>query len=81
MIKINGIVEEVYIPTDENIDVMTSTKIGFKIRTEDELVTIEEEQDGYNCNILKGDNVTIIKQVISNKEFIDIERQEDEEYE
>jgi hypothetical protein len=81
MNKINGIVEEVYIPFDKNQDIMFSHKIGFKVRVNNEIIIIEEEQNESNAFILKGDKVTIIKQFVNDKLFIDIEKLGDEEYE
>lgn len=78
MEKIKGIVEEVYIPVLENQDVMLSNKIGFKVRTETGIITVEEEQNEINAEILKNDSVIIVKQIISNKEFIDIKKSEGE---
>ena len=40
---------------------------------DDDVIEIIEEQNESNINILKDDLVMITKQVISNKEFIDIE--------
>lgn len=81
MEEIKGIIEEVYIPVEDNQDVMFSKKIGFIVKCEDEVINLIEEQDIYNANILKGDKVIIKKQVISEKLFIDIEKIEGEENE
>ena len=81
MKKIKGIIEEVYIPTEQNQDIIYSNKIGFKIKTSSGILNIEEEQDENNEKILKGDQVAITKQFISNREFIDIKKLEDDDYE
>jgi hypothetical protein len=81
MKKIKGIVEEVYIPTGDNQDIMFSNKIGFNVKTENGKITIEDEQNKLNAEILKGDKVIITKQIISNNEFIDIEKIKGDEYE
>lgn len=49
---------EVFIP--ETNDVMHSRKIGFKIKIENEIIEVIEEQNKDNCNIYKDDLVTII---------------------
>lgn len=81
MEKIKGIVEEIYIPIKENEDVMNSNKIGFKIKTDKEIITIEEEQNEENTKIFREDEVIIIKQIISGIEFVDIKKLEGEDYE
>lgn len=77
MERIVGKIIEVYIPKQYKngnlLDVMDRTNIGFKVKVGDEILAIEEEQDDINCKLLKGDTVLITKQVISGKEFIDIE--------
>ena len=65
-----GRVIEVFIPEEDNLDDMN---IGFKVLVDDDVIEIIEEQNEFNINILKNDLVMITKQVISNKEFIDIE--------
>lgn len=65
-----GRVIEVFIPEEDNLDDMN---IGFKVLVDDDVIEIIEEQNEFNINILKDDLVLITKQVISNKEFIDIE--------
>ena len=65
-----GRVVEVFIPEEDNLNDMD---IGFKVLVDDNVIEIIEEQNEFNINILKDDLVLITKQVISNKEFIDIE--------
>ena len=65
-----GRVIEVFIPEEDNLDDMN---IGFKVLVDDDVIEIIEEQNEFNISILKDDLVMITKQVISNKEFIDIE--------
>ena len=85
MIKKIGKVIEVFIPKeykgDRLIDVMDSTKIGFKVMLEDELVEIIEEQDEINASISKNDLVVITKQTISGIDFTDIELYDGDSYE
>ena len=78
MKRIKGIIEQVYIPTEQNQDIIYSNKIGFKVKTSSGILNIEEEQDENNAKILK---VVIIKRFISNREFIDIKKLEDDDYE
>jgi len=85
MTKKIGKVIDVFIPEEYNkgrlIDVMDSTKIGFKIMIEDEIIEIIEEQDEYNAEIQIDDIVVITKQNISGKDFIDIELYDGGSYE
>ena len=82
MEKLIGKIIEVYIPDEYKngnlLDVMDTFKIGFKILVNDEVIDIEEEQNDINASLMKGDFVLITKQVISGKEFIDIEGVYDE---
>lgn len=77
MTKKIGKVIDVFIPEEYKegrlIDVMDSTKIGFKVMLEDEMIEVIQEQDEYNAEIMKNDMVVITKKNISGKEFIDIE--------
>lgn len=85
MEKRQGKVIEVFIPEEivnkRNLDVMDSKKIGFKVRVEDKIIEVIQEQDENNSNIMKNDNVIIITQNISGKEFIDIELLDGDMYE
>lgn len=72
-----GKVIEVFIP-DNNIE---SKQIGFKVLIDNEEVNIIQEQDYNNANILKNDLVEVRKQIIDNKEYLDIELYESEDYE
>lgn len=71
-----GKVMEVFIPKEyknnELIDIMDCKKIGFKIMFEDEMIEVIEKQDERNSKIMKNDIVVVTRQIISNKEFIDI---------
>ena len=84
MEKLIGRVVEVFIPkgfkNNMLIDDMDSNKIGFKVDVDNEIIEIIQEQDENNANIYKDDMVLITKQNISGKDFIDIEKYE-EEYE
>lgn len=85
MTKRIGKVIEVFIPKEYKagrlIDVMDSTKIGFKVMLEDEMIEVIQEQDEYNAEIMKNDMVVITKQNISGKDFIDIELYDGGSYE
>ncbi len=69
-----GFIKEVYIPVKENDDIYSSNQIGFKIQIDNKVIKIEEEQNSYNTEILKNDEVNVIRQTIDGKEFIDIEK-------
>jgi SUMO ligase MMS21 Smc5/6 complex component len=77
MEKLYGIVKEVYIPEEYKngnlLDVMDRSVIGFKVLIDDEIQDFQFEQDEFNVQIMKNDEVLIIKQVIDGKEYIDIE--------
>jgi len=75
---LKGLIKEVYIPDK---DVMNSNKIGFKVEVTNKIICIEEEQNHYNVNILKGDKVVIVKQEINNIEFVDIKKLVGDKYE
>ncbi|MBQ8681743.1 MAG: hypothetical protein IJ509_02405 [Bacilli bacterium] len=77
MKEFKGIVKEVFIPNEyknnQLIDIMYATKIGFKIKLDnDEEITIIKEQDEYNANILKDDEVTIIQEVVDGNYTYDL---------
>lgn len=57
---------------------MFSKKIGFKVKTKDGIINIEEEQNEYNSLIYKNEEVVITKQKIGEKEYIDINKSGDE---
>ena len=78
MKKIYGKIEKVYIPTENNQDVMFSNKIGFIIKIDDKLYKFETEQNEENSQILRDDEVVIIIQTIDNHDFFDIRKLEDE---
>lgn len=71
-----GIVKEVFIPVNTNENVMTSTKIGFKIELNGKIIEIIEEQNIINAMTHKDDKVIVednnsiitIKKVGSNYE-------------
>ena len=52
---------------------MDVKNIGFRVKTEDGIKEIIQEQNEFNSNIMKNDIVLITEQTISNKKFIDIE--------
>lgn len=76
MEELVGKVLEVYIPSlnsDGKItDVLINDMIGFKVLVNNEEINLEVVQNDENVEIMKDDDVIIIKQVISGKEFIDI---------
>ena len=84
MSKKIGKVIEVFIPKEYKngmlIDVMDSTKIGFKIMTEDEIIEVIEAQDEYNAYIMKDDIVVIKHKNISGKDVINLELYKGDEY-
>ena len=66
-----GKVIEVFIPNNEGID---SKNIGFKVLLDDDTeIEIIEEQDEFNSNIFRDDEVIITRQIIDNRKFTDIE--------
>ena len=73
-----GKVIEVFIPKEfknnQELDVMDCTKIGFKIKVDNQIIEIIKEQDEFNCQIMKNDAVRITIQDISGHHFVDIER-------
>ncbi len=70
---ISGKVIKVYIPEEKGIDIMDSTKIGFKVRTKNGIEDYILLQDEFNAQIMKGDKIVITKQVIDDHEFTNIE--------
>lgn len=54
-----GIVKEVFIPVNTNENVMTSTKIGFKIELNGKIIEVIEEQNIINVMIHKDDKVIV----------------------
>ena len=78
MQKFYGKIEKVYIPTENNQDVMFSNKIGFIMKIDDKLYRFETEQNEENSQILRDDEVVIIIQTIDNHDFFDIRKLEDE---
>ena len=54
-----GIVKEVFIPVNTNENVMTSTKIGFKIELNGKIIEAIEEQNIINAMIHKDDKVIV----------------------
>lgn len=81
MEKRYGTINKVYIPKDDNKDIMLSTKIGFIIKMDNKLYKFELEQDAENASIMKNDKVVIISQIIDNHNFIDIHKVNGEDYE
>lgn len=85
MEKIIGKVVEVFIPEEYKdgilLDVMDRNNIGFKIEVDGVIEEYIYEQNELNSKIMKGDIVLLIKQIISGKEFVDIELYDDVDYE
>ena len=77
MEKLYGIVKEVYIPEQykngQLLDIMDRNVIGFKVLIDDSIQSFEFEQDEFNVEIMKDDEVVITKQVIDGIEYTDIE--------
>ena len=78
MKKYTGIVMEIFIPDEYRdgklIDVMNRTMIGFKVKNSEGIKEIIQEQNKFNSEILKDDEVIITEQFVSGKFFCDIER-------
>ena len=67
-----GRVVQVFIPNEDKlVDVMVAKEIGFKVKLEDEEITIIEEINDLNAMIHKDDLVLVTTNNISGKEFID----------
>ena len=83
IIKTIGKVIEVFVPKQYKngslLDIMDRTKIGFKVMTDNGIKEIIQEQNEFNAKIMKNDLVAIIKQTISDKDFVDIELYEGDE--
>ncbi len=77
MEKLYGIVKEVYIPEQykngQLLDIMDRNVIGFKVLIDDSIQSFEFEQNEFNVQIMKDDEVVITKQVIDGIEYTDIE--------
>ena len=77
MEKLYGVVKEVYIPLQYKngnlLDIMDRDVIGFKVLIGNNIESFEFTQDEFNVRIMKDDEVIIIKQVIDDVEYIDIE--------
>ncbi len=54
-----GLVVEVFIPVKENENVMSSSKIGFKVKVDNEIIEVIEEQNIVNATIHKDDKVIV----------------------
>ena len=74
MDKKYGIVKKIYIPNDNNNDIMSSKKIGFVVEIDNKLYKYETEQDEEICEIMKNDKVEMVTQVIGNHKFVDIKK-------
>ena len=57
--KRKGLVVEVFIPVKGNESVMSSSKIGFKIKVDNKIIEVIEEQNIINANIHKDDQVIV----------------------
>lgn len=57
--KRKGLVVEVFIPVKGNESVMSSSKIGFKIKVDNEIIEVIEEQNIINANTHKDDQVIV----------------------
>lgn len=78
MVRAFGKVLEVFIPNQYDngkfLDVMDRTIIGFKVLINNEIKELILEQTENNSAIYKDDFVMITKQIIDDREFIDIEK-------
>mgnify|MGYP004640206311 CR=1 FL=1 len=70
MKRLKGKVIKVFIPDGNN------REIGFRVETNEGIKEIIEEQNEYNAQILREDEVILTEQVIDNHYFIDIELEE-----
>ncbi len=62
MKSFRGEVVEVFLPCEENLsDPMYCQKIGFKVKVDQQIITIIQNQDEKNIHILKKDKVLITK--------------------
>lgn len=61
-----GRIIEIFFPED-------SDKIGFKVKIDDKIITIIEEQNEENANIYKDDFVFVNKYKVDDKEIFEIE--------
>ena len=61
-----GRVIEIFFPEDND-------KIGFKVKIDDKIITIIEEQNEESANIYKDDFVFVNKYKVDDKEFFEIE--------
>ena len=57
-----GKVIEVFIPNENNIDIMYSKKIGFKINIDDKIIELIKDNNERYANIYKDDIVEIIEE-------------------
>ena len=57
-----GKVIEVFIPNENNIDIMYSKKIGFKISINEEIIEFIKDNNERYANIYKDDLVEIIEE-------------------
>ena len=72
-----GKIVEVFIPEEEQKEIINSSKIGFKILVDDEILEIIEEQDSFNSHIYKNDMVVIeVKMNSSRITIINVETHE-----
>ena len=71
MIKQIGTIKEIFIPCDCE-DILKCSIIGFIIETNNEKLTLIQEQNDINCDFLVGDKVQIVKRKIDDREFIDM---------
>lgn len=76
-----GRVVEVFIPTEYENDIMNSKKIGFKVKLDNEIIEIIQEQNKDNCQIMKNDLVLITEQKIKGKNYINIYLIDGDDYE
>ena len=76
-----GRVVEVFIPTEYENDIMNSKRIGFKVKLDNEIIEIIQEQKEDNCQIMKNDSVLITEQKIEDKKNINIYLIDGDDYE
>ena len=62
IVKKIGKVVEVFIPNENDIDIMYSKKIGFKVNINNEIIEIIKDINEKYANIYKNDSVQIIEE-------------------
>ena len=79
-----GKVKEIYIPKQNMnkglLNLLDDIKICYRIEAEVGMIEVVENYNELIAEIEKGDDIVVIKQIVSGKFFIDIEPLYEEEY-